>query len=100
MEEETKNEPVEPKEDGWAEKAKKLIDKTDEFIDEKVDKVKKSKAFGEIKESLDKAEEYVDDKIEDIRKTTADKLEDLAGEIRKKTKDEQKPEDPEANPHT
>lgn len=94
MEEETKKEPVEPKEEGWAEKAKKLIDKTDDFIDEKVDKVKKSKAFSEFKESLDKAEEYVDDKIEDIKKTTADKLEDLAEGIRKKTKDENKPDEP------
>ena len=100
MEEETKKEPVEPKEEGWAEKAKKLIDKADDFIDEKVDKVKNSKAFGEIKESLDKAEEYVDKKIEDIRKTTADKLDDLADGIRKKPTDEQKPEDPEANPQT
>jgi len=98
MEEETKKEPVEPKEEGWAEKAKKLIDKADDFIDGKVDKVKKSKAFGEFKESLDKAEEYVDDKIENIKKTTADKLDDLAEGIRKRTKDEQKPEDPEANP--
>ena len=100
MEEEAKKEPVEPKEDGWAEKAKKLIDKADDFLDEKVDKVKKSKAFGEFKESLDKAEEYVDDKIENIKKTTAEKLEDLAEDIRKKTKDEQKPEYPEANPQT
>lgn len=68
MEEETKKEPVEPKEEGWAEKAKKLIDKADDFIDGKVDKVKKSKAFGDFKESLDKAEEYVDDKIENIKK--------------------------------
>jgi len=98
MEEETKKEPVEPKEEGWAEKAKKLIDKADDFIDGKVDKVKKSKAFGEFKESLDKAEEYVDDKIENIKKTTADKLDDLAEGIRKRTKDEQKPEDTNADP--
>lgn len=98
MEEETKKEPVEPKEEGWAEKAKKLIDKADDFIDGKVDKVKKSKAFGDFKESLDKAEEYVDDKIENIKKTTADKLDDLAEGIRKKTKDEQKPEDTNADP--
>jgi len=98
MEEETKKEPVEPKEEGWAEKAKKLIDKADDFIDGKVDKVKKSKAFGDFKESLDKAEEYVDDKIENIKKTTADKLDDLAEGIRKRTKDEQKPEDTNADP--
>ena len=98
MEEETNKVPEKPEEKGWAEKAKKLIDKADDFIDEKVDKVKKSKAFGEFKESLDKAEEYVDDKIEDIKKTTAEKLEDLAENIRKKTKDEQKPEDTNADP--
>jgi len=98
MEEETKNEPVEPKEEGWAEKAKKLIDKADDFIHENVGKVKKSKAFGEIKDSLDKAEDYVEDKIEDIRKTTAEKLEDLAEGIRKKPKEENKPEEPSGNP--
>jgi len=52
MEEETNKVPEKPEEKGWAEKAKKLIDKADEFIDEKVDKVKKSKAFGEFKDHL------------------------------------------------
>ena len=107
MEEETKQQPVEPEEEGWAEKAKKLIDKADDFIDENVEKVKKSKAFGEIKDSLDKAEGEAKDTISKAKEfgkkvaaKAADKLDDLAEDIRKKTKDEQKPEDPGANPQT
>ncbi|MCU0460887.1 MAG: hypothetical protein MUF36_02545 [Bacteroidales bacterium] len=94
MEEETKKEPVGPEEEGWAEKAKKLIDEADDFIDEKVDKVKKSKAFGEIKDSLDKAEEFG----KKVAVKAADKLEDLAEGIRKKTQDEPKPEEPNPDP--
>ncbi len=132
MEEETKKEPEIPEEKGWAEKAKKLIDKADDFIDEKVDKVKKSKAFTKASEALDKAEDFVEDKVEDIKNANvkeklnafgdkaegeakeklakakefgkkvaakaADKLDDLAENIRKKSQDDKKPEDTEANP--
>jgi ElaB/YqjD/DUF883 family membrane-anchored ribosome-binding protein len=134
MEEETKKEPEKPEEKGWAEKAKKLIDKADDFIDENVDKVKKSKAFGKVKETVDKAEDYVEDKVNEVKSgeakeklkafaekaeveakeklskakefgkkvaaKTADKLDDLAENIRNKSKDDIKPEDPKDNPQT
>ena len=45
MEEETKKEPEKPQEEGLLDKAKKLLDRADDIIDENVEKVKKSKAF-------------------------------------------------------
>jgi ElaB/YqjD/DUF883 family membrane-anchored ribosome-binding protein len=134
MEEETKKEPEKPEEKGWAEKAKKLIDKADDFIDEKVDKIKNSKTYESVTGALDKAEDYVEDKIEEVKSgeakeklksfadkaedeakeklskakefgkkiaaKTADKLDDLAENIRNKSKDDMKPEDPKDNPQT
>jgi gas vesicle protein len=105
MEEDTKKEPEKPEEKGWAEKAKKLIDKADDFIDENVDKVKKSKAFGKVKETVDKAEDEAKEKLSKAKEfgkkvaaKTADKLDDLAEDIRNKTKDDKKPEDLNADP--
>ena len=45
MEELTKKAPEEPKDDGLLDKAKKFVDKADDFIDENVEKLKKTKAF-------------------------------------------------------
>ncbi|MCX6302601.1 MAG: hypothetical protein NTW82_10490 [Bacteroidia bacterium] len=83
MEEETKKEPVKPEEEGLLDKAKKLIGKADDFIDENVEKVIKSKAFESVADAMDKAGDYVEDKVEDI-----------AENIRKKTSEEEKPENP------
>ena len=67
MEENEKNKPVEPEEEGLLDKAKKLVDKADDFIEENVEKVKKSKAFESVAESFDKAGDFVEDKIEEIK---------------------------------
>jgi hypothetical protein len=69
MEENEKNEPVKPEEEGLMDKAKRLIGKADEFIEENVEKVVQSKAFESVAETLDKAGDFVEDKIEDIKKT-------------------------------
>jgi len=125
MEKETKK----PLKEGLMQKAKTLIDKADDLIDEKVEKVKKSKAYGSVAEAFDKAEDYVEDKIQDIKsgefkdkiknfsekaeakkdKTVAkakslgkkisakaaDKLDDIADNLRKKSAKEEN-QDPEA----
>jgi hypothetical protein len=126
MEEEKKQEPVEPKKEGFLDKAKKLVNKADDFIDDKVEDVKKSEAFKKVHDAIDKAEDYVEDKIEDIKESgakekleafadktevkaeetmsklkqfgkkvagkAADKLEDIAENLKKKSADENKPE--------
>ena len=126
MEENKTQEPVKPKKESLLDKAKKLFGKADDFVDDKVDDVKKSEAFKKVKETYDKAEDYVEDKIEDIKESgvkekleafadkvedktedtvakmkefgkkaavkTADKLEDIAENIKKRTGDEEKPE--------
>lgn len=128
MEEETQKEPVKPEEEGLLDKAKKLIGKADDFIDENVEKVKKSKAFESVADAMDKAGDYVEDTVEGIKNANvkekldafadkteaetmeqlakakqygkkiadkaADRLEDLAENIRKKTSEEEKPENP------
>lgn len=94
MEENVKNEQVKPEEEGLLDKAKKLVNKADDFIEENVEKVIKSKAFESVAESFDKAGDYVEDKIEDIKKanvkekleTFADKAEDKAEEALSKAK--------------
>jgi ElaB/YqjD/DUF883 family membrane-anchored ribosome-binding protein len=127
MEENVKKEPVKPEKDSFFDRAKKLVDKADDFIDENVEKVKKSKAFESVTESLDKAGDFVEDKVEEIKKAnikekletladqaedkaeetlskakvlgkkladkTAGKLEDMAENIRNKTKEGDKPKD-------
>ncbi len=126
MEENKPQEPVKPKKENLLDKVKKLFGKADDFVDEKVDDVKKSEAFKKVRETYEKAEDYVEDKIEDIKESgvkekleafadkvedktedtvakmkefgkkaavkTADKLEDIAENIKKRTGDEEKPE--------
>ena len=67
MEEKTNQEPVESKKESLLDKAKKLFRKADDYVDDKVDDVKKSEAFKKVKETFEKAEDYVEDKIEDIK---------------------------------
>jgi ElaB/YqjD/DUF883 family membrane-anchored ribosome-binding protein len=94
MEENMKNEPVKPEEESFLDKAKKLVDKADDFIDENVDKVMKSKAFESVADTFDKAGDFVEDKIEDIKKANlkekfealADQAEDKAEETLSKAK--------------
>ena len=82
-------------EEKLSEKAKKLIDKADEFIEENVDKVMKSDAFTTVAESFDKAGDFIEEKIEDLRQgrikekieELADKAEDQAEESVSKLKD-------------
>jgi len=126
MEENKKTDPASPQEESFLDKAKKLADKADDFLEEKAEKIKKSKAFGSVSEAIDKAEDFVEDKIEDIKKSgakeklesfadkaedkaegalsklkefgkkvagkTADKLEDIAENLKKKSGEDQNPE--------
>src|SRR5512133_3587677 len=94
MNENENKEPVNPEEESFLDKAKKLVDKADDFIEENVEKVKKSKAFESVAETFDKAGDFVEDKIEDLKKsnvkekleTLADKAEDKADETISKAK--------------
>lgn len=128
MEDNSKKEPVKPEEEGFLGKAKKLVDKADDLIDENVEKLKKSKAFESVTGAMDKAGDYIGNKVEEVKQgkikeklgafagkaevkaeeeiskakeagkkfagKAADKLEDIADEIRKKTKDDKTPEKP------
>jgi hypothetical protein len=95
MEENEKKEPVKPEEEGLLDKAKKLIKKADELIDEKVEQMKKSKAFESVSSAADKAGDYVDDKLKEIKtgeakekiKAFADKTESEAKEKLSKAKE-------------
>jgi hypothetical protein len=55
MEGNTNKEPVEPEEESLLDKAKKLVDKADDFLEEKVENVKKSKAFESVSEAMEKS---------------------------------------------
>lgn len=122
------NEKKEPEKESLIDKAKKLADKADDFIDEKVEQMKQSEAFKSVSDALDKAGDFVEDKIEEIKSgeteeklkafagkaeekagetlsrakqagkkladQAADKLEDLAENIRKKAGEDKKPEEP------
>ncbi|MGD0340763.1 MAG: hypothetical protein ABSA76_03530 [Bacteroidales bacterium] len=128
MEDNSKKEPVKPEDEGLLDKAKKFAEKADDFIDENVEKLKKSKTFESVTGAMDKAGNYVENKVKEAKDgkikeklealadkaeakaeeemskakvagkklagKAADKLEDIAGEIRKKTKDDKAPEKP------
>ena len=49
MEENKNPEPAEPKKEGLLDKAKKLLDKADDYIDDKVEVIKQSQAFKKVK---------------------------------------------------
>ncbi|MCU0409320.1 MAG: hypothetical protein MUD02_10270 [Bacteroidales bacterium] len=95
MEEEKKEGPVNPGEESLIEKAKKLVDKADDFIEEKAEQVRKSKAYGEVTEAFDKAEDFIEKKVEDLKQKgvketiadLADKADDKAEEAISKLKD-------------
>ncbi len=128
MEDNSKKEPVESEDEGLLGKAKKIVEKADDFIDENVEKLKKTKAFESVTGAVDKAGDYVDEKVDEIKQgkmkekleafadkaeakaeeklskakkagkkfagKAADKLEDIAAEIRNKAKDDKTPEKP------
>ena len=76
MEENTKKEPVKPDEESLLDKAKKIVDKADDFLDEKAENTwSKLKIFGRK-----------------VAGKTADKLEDIAKDIKSKTKEDNKTE--------
>ena len=86
MEEKTNQEPVQPEKESFLDKAKKLFRKADDFVDDKVDDVKKSEAFKKAKVAYDKAEDFVEDKIEDIKESgVKEKLEAFADRVEDKT---------------
>jgi len=67
MEDNEKKVPEEPEKEGLLDKAKKLYEKADDFIDDKVEDLKKTKAFGKVSDALDKAGDFVEDKIDEIK---------------------------------
>ena len=67
MEDNSKKEPVESKDEGFLDKAKKIAEKADDFIDENVEKLKKTKAFESVTGAMDKAGDYVEEKVEEIK---------------------------------
>ena len=87
MEEKAKKDPVDTGKGGFKNKAKKLAEKADDFLDEKMEKVEKSKAYESVSEVLDKAEEFIGDKVDDIHKSsTKEKLETFADKTEDKAK--------------
>ena len=88
MEDNTKKEPVEPEKEGLFDKARKLADKADDFIDENVEKVKKSKAFESVAGAFDKAGDYIEDKVDDIKNTNfKEKLESFSDKAEEEAKE-------------
>jgi hypothetical protein len=88
MEENVKKEPVKPEKESFIDRAKKLVDKADDFIDENVEKVKKSKTFESVTESFGKAEDFVEDKVKDIKETDFKaKFETITDEVEAKAEE-------------
>lgn len=65
-------------EKGLLDKAKNLLDKTDDFMKENVKKFRKSKAFGTATETLKKVEGFMDDASDDYKKSKTKKNIDKA----------------------
>jgi hypothetical protein len=88
MEENTKNEQTKPDKESLLDKAKKLADKADDFLDEKVGEIKETEAFKKVASTLDKAEDYVEERIEDIKQSgVKEKLEELADKTENKAEE-------------
>jgi ElaB/YqjD/DUF883 family membrane-anchored ribosome-binding protein len=87
VEENLKKDPT-PEKEGLLEKAKKFVEKADDFIDENVEKVKKSDAFGAVSDQFDKAGHFVEEKIGEIKKENLkEKLDTVAGQAEIKAKE-------------
>jgi ElaB/YqjD/DUF883 family membrane-anchored ribosome-binding protein len=76
-------------------KSKDLADKAEDYLEETVEKVKRSDAFGKISGLFDKVENFMEEKSEEFHsgemgakfETLKDKAEDQAGEILKKVRE-------------
>lgn len=89
MEDNSKKEPVEPKEESLLDKAKRLAEKADDFIDENVEKLKKTKAFESVSGAVDKAGDYVEEKVAEVKQgKMKDKLHAFADKAEAKAEEE------------
>ncbi len=81
-------------EKGLFDKAKNLLGKADDFMDKKVKKVRKSKAFGTAKSTLKNVENFAEGALDDYKKSGTrkkiDKALDKAGKKAEKTYKEAK----------
>ncbi len=79
---------VNPEKESLLDKARKLADKADDFIDENVEKLKQSEAFKSVTDAMDKAGNFVEDKIEDIKSgKTEEKIKEIKGKAEEEVKE-------------
>jgi hypothetical protein len=80
--------------DELIDKTKAFADKAEDFLEENVEKVKKSETFGKATEMVDKAGDYVEGKVEEFQKgemgakfdAFKEKAEDKAADLFSKAK--------------
>jgi len=88
MEEQEKDKAGKPEKESLLDKAKKIVDKADDFLDEKIEQAKKSETFDKVSDAIEKAEDFVGEKIEEFKKSeTREKIESLADKAEDKADD-------------
>jgi predicted metal-dependent hydrolase len=99
MEENKTQEPVQPEKESLLDKAKKLFRKAEDYVENKIEDIKESGVKEKLEAFADKVEDKAEDTVAKMKEfgkkaatKTADKLEDIAENIKKKTGDEEKPE--------
>lgn len=93
--EENKTVQPEEKKDDLGSKAKEVVNKAEDLIEDSVEKIKSSETFGKIAGFFDKVEDFIEKKVDEVKESGiidkiedfAEKAEDKAGEALKKAKD-------------
>jgi len=83
---------MEKKKEDFYDKMKRFAEKTEDFIDEKVEKLKNSGTLDKINEYADKTEDYIEKKVDEFKKsdipdkvdTWVKKTEEKAADVIKK----------------
>lgn len=79
---------MESKKEDFYDKLKRLAEKTEDIIDEQVEKLKKSGVIDDIEKSIDKAGDYIENKIEEFKKSDIpDKVDDFVEKTEVKVKE-------------
>ena len=79
---------MENKKDDFYDKLKRFAEKTEDIIDEQVEKLKKSGVIDDIEKNIDKAGDYIEKKIEEFKKNdVTDKVDDFVEKTEKKAEE-------------
>ena len=76
---------MENKKEDFYDKMKRFAEKTEDFIDDQVEKLRKSGTLDKISEYAEKTEDYIEKKVEEFKKSDIpDKVDDFVEKTEKK----------------